>query len=107
MSERRVILYPRKQLDIRWTDLAAGLLRCLLPGDPAQSEKDVCQLFAPGRPVLVTYAVRAGFDLFLKAPGRGNGDAVFPVDGMAELTHEIGCGTVLKVGGHGGFVLGK
>ena len=94
MSERRVILYPRKQLDIRWTDLAAGLLRCLLPGDPAQSEKDVCQLFAPGRPVLVTYAVRAGFDLFLKAqawpPGSEIVMSALTIREMAEIARKHG-----------------
>jgi len=43
------------------------MLRCVVPRDPGTSEKDTCEIFAPGRPVLVTYAVRAGFDLFLKA----------------------------------------
>ncbi len=62
MIRRKLLLYPRKQLDIRWRDLAAGMLRCLVPW-----EADLCRLFAPGQPVLVTFAVRAGFDLFLKA----------------------------------------
>ncbi len=63
------MLYPRKQLDIRWRDLAAGMLRCVFPGDPAKSEAQICRTFAPDQPVLITFAVRAGFDLFLKAQG--------------------------------------
>jgi decaprenylphospho-beta-D-ribofuranose 2-oxidase len=91
MSDRRVVLYPRKQLDIGWTDLAAALLRCIFPGDPAKSEEDVCQVFAPEHPVLVTFAVRAGFDLFLKAQGWPQGGEIV----MSALTiremAEIAC----------------
>src|SRR5207245_6636120 len=67
MALRKLLLYPRKQLDILWRDLAAGMLRCLFPGDAAKSETQICRAFAQDRPVLVTFAVRAGFDLFLKA----------------------------------------
>src|SRR5215467_11518215 len=67
MARRRLLLYPRKQLDIRWPDLAAAMLGCLFPGDATKSESQICRTFAPNRPVLVTFAVRAGFDLFLKA----------------------------------------
>lgn len=67
MSRRKLLLYPRKQLDIRWRDLAAAAWRCLSPGDPAKSAAQLCRLFAPEYPVLPTFAVRAGFDLFLKA----------------------------------------
>jgi len=67
MPLRKLLLYPRKQLDIRWRDLAAAMLRCLFPGDAAKSEAQICSTFAPERPALVTFAVRAGFDLFLKA----------------------------------------
>jgi FAD/FMN-containing dehydrogenase/dTDP-4-amino-4,6-dideoxygalactose transaminase len=67
MALRKLLLYPRKQLDIRWRDLAAAMLRCLFPGDAAKSEAQICRTFAPDRPVLVAFAARAGFDLFLKA----------------------------------------
>src|SRR5215470_11449177 len=67
MARRKLLLYPRKQLDIRWRDLAAAALKCLFPGDAAESEAQICRLFAKDRPALITYAVRAGFDLFLKA----------------------------------------
>lgn len=67
MARRNLLLYPRKQLDIRWRDLAAAMLRCLSPGEAAKSEARICRTFAPNRPALVTFAVRAAFDLFLKA----------------------------------------
>lgn len=67
MIRRTLLLYPRKQLDIRWRDLLAGAWHWLFPGDAAKTEAQLCQLFAPGRPVLVAFGVRAGFDLFLKA----------------------------------------
>ena len=69
MARRKLLLYPRKQLDIRWRDLAAGMLRCVFPGDAAKSEAQICRTFALDQPVLITFAVRAGFDLFLKAQG--------------------------------------
>jgi len=67
MARRKLLLYPRKQLDIRWRDLAAAALKCLFPGDAAESEAQICRLFAKDRPMLLTFAVRTGFDLFLKA----------------------------------------
>lgn len=67
MARPRLLLYPRKQLDIRWRDIAAAIVGCLFPGESAESEAQICRTFAPDRPVLVTFAVRTGFDLFLKA----------------------------------------
>jgi dTDP-4-amino-4,6-dideoxygalactose transaminase len=77
-----VLLYPRKQLDIRWRDLAAAAVKCLVPGEAAKSEAQICRTFAPDRPVLVTFAVRAGFDLFLKAQGWPEGSEIL----MSALT---------------------
>src|SRR2546427_695907 len=82
MARRKLLLYPRKQLDIRWRDLAAGMLRCVFPGDSATSEAQICRIFAPDRPVLTTFAVRAGFDLFLKAQGWPAGSEIL----MSALT---------------------
>jgi decaprenylphospho-beta-D-ribofuranose 2-oxidase len=67
MVRPKLLLYPRKQLDIRWRDLAAAAWKCVFPGDAAKSQAQVCRTFSPDRPVLVTFAVRAGFDLFLQA----------------------------------------
>jgi len=82
MARRKLLLYPRKQLDIRWRDLAFGALRCLFPRDAKQSEGEICRLFAKDRPVLVTFAVRAGFDLFLKAQAWPAGNEIL----MSALT---------------------
>jgi FAD/FMN-containing dehydrogenase len=94
MSRKKLLLYPRKQLDIRWRDLAAGMLRCLLPGDPAKLEALLRRLFAPGRPVLVTFAVRAGFDLFLKAQNWPTGSEILmsalTIREMAEIARKHG-----------------
>lgn len=94
MPRRKLLLYPRKQLDIRWRDLAAGMLRCLAPGDPAKSEANLCRLFAPGHSVLVTFAVRAGFDLFLKAhafpPGSEIIMSALTIREMADIARKHG-----------------
>ena len=82
MMRRKLLLYPRKQLDIRWRDLAAGMLHCLVPGNIEKREAELCRLFAPGQPVLVTFAVRAGFDLFLKAKAWPHGSEIL----MSALT---------------------
>src|SRR5207245_9611596 len=82
MTRRKLLLYPRKQLDIRWRDLAAGMLRCLVPGNAEKCEAALRHLFAPGQPVLVTFAVRAAFDLFLKAQGWSPGSEIL----MSALT---------------------
>jgi FAD/FMN-containing dehydrogenase len=92
MPRRKLLLYPRKQLDIRWRDLATGMLRCLFPRDSAKSEVDLCRLFAPGHPVLVTFAVRTGFDLFLKAqafpPGSEIIMSALTIREMADIAHK-------------------
>jgi FAD/FMN-containing dehydrogenase len=94
MMRRKLLLYPRKQLDIRWRDLAAGMLRCLVPGNAERWEADLCRLFAPGQPVLVTFAVRAGFDLFLKAqawpPGSEILMSALTIREMADIVRKHG-----------------
>jgi FAD/FMN-containing dehydrogenase len=94
MPGRKLLLYPRKQLDIGWRDLAAGMLRCVFPGDPVKSEADLCRVFAPGHPVLVAFAVRAGFDLFLKAqafpPGSEIIMSALTIREMADIARKQG-----------------
>ncbi|HVH72560.1 MAG TPA: DegT/DnrJ/EryC1/StrS family aminotransferase, partial [Candidatus Dormibacteraeota bacterium] len=82
MTRHKLLLYPRKQIDIRWRDLAVAMLRCLFPGIAAESEAQICRRFADGWPVLVTFAVRAGFDLFFKAQGWPEGSEIL----MSALT---------------------
>jgi decaprenylphospho-beta-D-ribofuranose 2-oxidase len=64
---RRIVLYPRKQLDIRWRDLAAGMLRCVFPRNLRRSEAELRERFAPGFPLHIAYTVRSSFDLCLQA----------------------------------------
>ena len=94
MSRPKLFLYPRKQLDIRWSDLAAGMLRCLFSGDTTKYETALSRLFAPGQPVLVTFAVRAGFDLFLKAqefpPGSEILMSALTIREMADIVRKHG-----------------
>src|SRR5208283_2680131 len=64
---RRLRMYPRKQLDIRWSDIARAALYCIFPGDIRARESELEGLFAPAFPVLTTLTVRSGFDLCLQA----------------------------------------
>jgi decaprenylphospho-beta-D-ribofuranose 2-oxidase len=76
MTRPRLLLYPRKQLDIRWSDLAAGIVRCAFSRGITSSESAVEKFFAPGQPVLATFSVRTGFDLFLQALGLPRGSEI-------------------------------
>jgi len=67
VARRRIALYPRKQLDIRWRDLAAGMLRCVFPRSLKVSETELRERFAPGFPLHIAYTVRSSFDLCLQA----------------------------------------
>lgn len=60
-------MYPRKQLDIRWSDIARAVLYCIFPGDIRARESELEELFASPLPVLTTLTVRSGFDLCLQA----------------------------------------
>lgn len=67
MTRRRLLLYPRKQLDIRWRDLAVALFRCVFPGSAAKSVCTVRRSFAPGELLHIAFTVRTSFDLCLQA----------------------------------------
>jgi FAD/FMN-containing dehydrogenase len=67
MRRNRLFLYPRKQLDIGWGDLAAALLQCAAPVPAEESETLARQSFAPGELVHVAFTVRSSFDLCLQA----------------------------------------
>src|SRR5215831_12345554 len=66
-ARTRLVLFPRKQLDIRWSDLAAGIWRCLFPRRPGQSEGELRARFAPDSLLHIAYTVRSSFDLCLEA----------------------------------------
>ena len=94
MTLRRLLLYPRKQLDIRWRDLATGMLRCAFPGRPERSASELQNSFAPGEPVLIAYTVRTSFDLCLQAlafpPGSEIIMSALTIREMADIARKHG-----------------
>ena len=91
---RRISLYPRKQLDIRWSDLAAGFVRCIIPGDLKSHVSAIEQSFAPGEAVLVTFSVRSSLDLCLQALALPHGSEVLmtalTIREMADIVRKNG-----------------
>src|SRR6266478_6538332 len=63
----RLRMYPRKQLDVRWRDLACAAFHCVFRRRIRAKEAEVEGMFAPGYPVLSAFTVRTGFDLLLGA----------------------------------------
>src|SRR5438876_9412273 len=63
----RLRMYPRKQLDIRWRDLACAAFHCVFRRSIRAKEAEVEGMFAPGYPVLSAFTARTGFDLLLGA----------------------------------------
>jgi FAD/FMN-containing dehydrogenase/dTDP-4-amino-4,6-dideoxygalactose transaminase len=60
-------MYPRKQLDISWSDLACAAFYCAVPRSIRAKEAELESMFAPAYPVLSAFTVRTGFDLCLGA----------------------------------------
>lgn len=63
----RLRMYPRKQLDISWRDLACAAFYCVFRRSIRAKEAELEGLFAMGYPVLSAFTVRTGFDLCLGA----------------------------------------
>ncbi len=60
-------MYPRKQLDIGWIDLARAAFYGASPGSIRAKEAELDGMFAPGYSVLAAFTVRTGFELCLGA----------------------------------------
>jgi perosamine synthetase len=61
-------MYPRKQLDIAFSDLLFGLLACAKPNDNGVNVKQtIATVFANNKHLLLSLSVRSGFDLLLSA----------------------------------------
>ena len=94
MTRRRLLLYPRKQLDIRWRDLGAAIFRCLFPGSAVKSESAIQSLFAPGELLHVAFSVRTSFDLCLQAlafpPGSEIVMSALTIREMADIARKHG-----------------
>ena len=69
-------MWARTQLKIDWTDLMAGGLACVVPGDRADLTRKVEGYFGDDLNVLAAYSVRTGFDLLLQALDLNDGDEV-------------------------------
>lgn len=62
---RRRLLWPRKRLDIAWSDFCYGGLRCFWPGGDCSERIE--SLWTIDGHALVCLSVRTGFDLLLQA----------------------------------------
>src|SRR5260370_16349357 len=63
----RIRMYPRKQLDISWSDLACAAFYCAVPRGIGGKAAGLERLCGPGHPVLCGFTVRTGFGLCLGA----------------------------------------
>jgi len=59
-------MIPRGALDIEWSDLMIGLLRCWSQGDPNRTRSRIESLWSDRLDSLVCLSVRSGFDLALQ-----------------------------------------
>jgi dTDP-4-amino-4,6-dideoxygalactose transaminase len=60
-------MWPRKQLDIGWRDLAYAVAQVFLPGRRPADEQVAGTYWIPAKEGLVTLSVRTGWDLLLTA----------------------------------------
>ena len=60
-------MWVRKRLDIRWSDLAFGLLHAWLPADRWAAQRRVESAWSDSEGALACLSVRSGFDLLLSA----------------------------------------
>jgi dTDP-4-amino-4,6-dideoxygalactose transaminase len=61
------LMWARKRLDVRWSDLAFGLLQACLPADRRAAQRRVECSWSGSEDVLACLSVRSGFDLLLGA----------------------------------------
>lgn len=60
-------MIPRKRLDIGWSDLLFGMIRCLVPGDRTAVRERIERAWSPEGAALASLSVRSGFDALLEA----------------------------------------
>jgi perosamine synthetase len=65
--ERFISMWPRKQLDIGWTDLAYGLMQVIAPRARISGRSVVGDNWIPPGEAIVSLSVRSGLDLLLTA----------------------------------------
>uniref|UniRef100_M4B518 Uncharacterized protein n=1 Tax=Hyaloperonospora arabidopsidis (strain Emoy2) TaxID=559515 RepID=M4B518_HYAAE len=61
-------IFPRKKLDVTYSDIAAGLAACLQLSESQRSELElqISHLWDPRGHILLTLSIRTGFDLLLQ-----------------------------------------
>ena len=103
-GRRRKLLWPRKRLDISWSDFCYGGFRCLWPG--GGRSKRIESLWTIDGHAIMCLSVRTGFDLLLQALRLPKGSEVLMsalnVPGMMRVVEENGLKPVpLDVDGDG------
>jgi decaprenylphospho-beta-D-ribofuranose 2-oxidase len=78
----RFRMYPRKQLDIGWSDLANAAIYCVFRRSIRAKEAELEGMFASPFPVISAFTVRTGFDMCLGALGLPSGGEIL----MSALT---------------------
>lgn len=58
-------MWARKRFDIRWSDMAFGLLRCCFPPQRSATQRQVEECWSGQPDALACLSVRSGFDLLL------------------------------------------
>ncbi len=87
-------MWARTQLKIEWTDLFAGALGCLLPGQRTDVAEKVESYWSKSGDTIAAYSVRSGFDLLLQSLDLEHGDEVvfsaLNVKGMIKIVNRLG-----------------
>ena len=60
-------MIPRKRIDIEWTDILRGTLRCFLPGRRLSTQGKIEESWSSLADTVVCLSVRSGFDLLLES----------------------------------------
>jgi perosamine synthetase len=60
-------MWVRKRIDIGWSGIGYGLLRCLFPGNAVEHELRIASQLPRPEEAVICFSVRSGFDLLLTA----------------------------------------
>ncbi len=87
-------MWARTQLKIGWSDLFAGALGCLIPGDRSNVARKVESYWSNDDDTIAAYSVRSGFDLLLQSLDLEPGDEILfsalNVKGMIKIVNRLG-----------------
>ena len=85
-------MWVRKRIDIRWSDIVAGLGYCAQPADRQKSIDELETLWSSSHQAFACLSVRTGFDLLLKtlnwAPGSEVILTAMTIPDMARILRE-------------------